>query len=446
MYITPGAGYAQQMTASPTIVVEPGCVRLDERFSVRLTGFQPGRKVTVRTRMPLDGHVWEARAVVRTDADGAADLDEQAPLAGTYGQADVMGLLWSAERVGEHPVASDRTRTDGNVSLTATLDGTTVASATIDRRFAAEGVARERVTDADLVAELFQPPGDGPHPGVLLLGGSGGGFPSRRAASLLASRGFAVLALAYFGVRDLPPRLVGVPLASVERAVDWLATHEQVREDPLGVVGWSRGGELALLTGTRCDRVRTVVGYVPSTVVFQGNALTGDPGSAWIDDGDDHPYVPLDTPLGFRSHVAVRWLRGQPVATRPLFERGLRAAAEQRVAAATIPVEEISGPLLLITGDDDRVWPADTLATRAMARLDGRDYPHRYDHLQIPRAGHDIRVPIHPTTERAIRRMPLPGRPLRLHMGGTPAGYARADARAWEATLDTLSAGLPVDP
>jgi hypothetical protein len=38
--------------------------------------------------------------------------------------------------------------------------------------------------------------------------------------------------------------------------------------------------------------------------------------------------------------------------------------------------------------------------------------------------------------------MPLPGRSLRLAMGGTPAGYARADAEAWAATLDTLGRGL----
>jgi len=423
------------------LVVEPAACLLDERFAGRLTGFPPRRRVTVRARMPLDGHVWESRAIVRTDGEGRADLDEQPPCSGTDGQADAMGLVWSMERVAERPAAVDRTRTDGNVSLWATIDDTVLATATVERRFAAAGVTRTRVDHPDLVADLFEPPDDGPHPGVLLLGGSSGGFPSRRAASLLASRGFAVLALAYFGLPDLPERLVEVPLEYVEQAVTWLADHSTVVPSPLGVVGWSRGGELALHVGSRLDRVRTVVAYAPPTVSFQGNALFEDPGAAWTGDGDSLPYVPLDRPPGFRTRIALDWLRGEPLAIRPLFERGLARTSRERVRQATIPVEEIGGPILLVTGGDDRTLPADAFATRAMARLDAADYSRPYEHLLTPAAGHDIKVPYHPTTERAIRSTGFPG--LRLAQGGTPAGYARADARAWEWTVETLRTGLP---
>ncbi|MFB6083187.1 MAG: acyl-CoA thioesterase/bile acid-CoA:amino acid N-acyltransferase family protein [Halorientalis sp.] len=435
------------MADSPRIAVDPARPLVDERFAVRLAGFPPRRRVTVRARMPLDGALWEARATVRTGDDGAADLDAQRPLAGTYRRADAMGLVQSAERVGDRPASRERTRTDGNVSLTATLGGQRVASATVERRFRREGVTVERADHRDLVARLYEPPaesasGDGHYPGVVLLGGSGGGFPSRRVATLLASRGYAVLALAYFGREDLPDRLVGVPLEYVERAVEWFADRERVRSDPLGVVGRSRGGELALLAATRFDRLRTAVGYAPSAVTFQGNRLLTDPGSAWTAGGEDLPYVPLARPPGFRVRTVSRWVRGRPLPLRPLFERGLTGADDARLRRATIPVEEIGGPLLLVTGDDDRVWPADRLATRAMARLDAREYPHPYDHLQVPGAGHDITVPYHPTTERATRSFPLPGRALSLDMGGTPAGYARADATAWEWTLATLDRGL----
>ncbi|MFD1586823.1 acyl-CoA thioester hydrolase/BAAT C-terminal domain-containing protein [Halorientalis brevis] len=430
------------MARPSRLVVDPTTPLVDERFTVRLAGFPPNRRVTVRARMPLDGAVWESRAVVRTDDEGRTDLDEQTPLDGTYDRADAMGLVWAARRTGDRPTAANRTKTDGNVSITAALEGTVVATATVERRFAADGVTSESVADPELVAELYQPPGDGPHPGVLLLGGSSGGFPSRRAASLLASRGFAVLALAYFGVSSRPRNLLGLPLEYVDRAVDWLVADERVRDLPLGVVGWSRGGELALLTGARRDPVQTVVAYVPSTVVFQGNALTGDPGSAWTVNGEGHPYVPLEQPPGFRTRAALRWLRGRPLSVRPLFERGLDAAPAARLAAATIPIEETGGPILLVTGDDDRVWPADRLATRAMARLDAHEYPHDYTHLQLPGAGHDVKVPFHPTSERATRPMRFPGRSLGLDMGGTPAGYASADEQAWNAMLETLRTGL----
>lgn len=435
------------MDDSPRLVVDPDRTLVDERFSVRLVGFPPRRRVTVRARMPLDGGLWESEATVRTDDDGTADLDAQRPLAGTYGPADAMGLVWSAERVGARPAPRERTRTDGNVSLTATVGERRVASATVERRFQRPGVTVTPVDHPELVARLYEPPANsasdgGCHPGIVLLGGSSGGFPSRRVASLLASRGYTVLALAYFGHDGLPDRLVEVPLASVETAVEWFAGHERVRPEPLGVVGWSRGGELALVAATRCERLRTAVGYAPSTVTFQGNVLLSDAGSAWTVDGDPLPYVPLARPPGFRLQAVARWLRGRALSVRPLFERGLARAGDERIHAATVPVEAVGGPVLLVTGDDDRVWPADRLATRAMARLDAHDYPYACDHLRVPGAGHDIKVPYHPTTERATRPVPFPGRPLALDMGGTPAGYATADVRAWERTLATLDRGL----
>ena len=123
------------MDDSPRIVVDPVRPLVDERFSIRLAGFPPRRRVTVRARMPLDGGLWESRATVRTDGDGAVDLDSQRPLAGTYGVADAMGLLWSAERIGDRPAPRERTRTDGNVSVTATVGGRHVGSTTVERRF-----------------------------------------------------------------------------------------------------------------------------------------------------------------------------------------------------------------------------------------------------------------------------------------------------------------------
>lgn len=48
--------------------------------------------------------------------------------------------------------------------------------------------------------------GGGPFPGVIDMFGTAGGLTLYRAA-LLASRGFAALALAFFNFDDLPPNL-----------------------------------------------------------------------------------------------------------------------------------------------------------------------------------------------------------------------------------------------
>lgn len=67
----------------------------------------------------------------------------------------------------------------------------------------------------------------GPFPGIIDLFGSGGGLCEYR-ASLLARRGFAVLALAYFRFEDLPEYLNDVSLDYFEEAVDFMLQHSKV--------------------------------------------------------------------------------------------------------------------------------------------------------------------------------------------------------------------------
>ena len=169
---------------------------------------------------------YHSAASFRADAQGAVDVATQAPLpdtthdpqpsSATYNAPDVMGLFWSMAltRGSEcFPRIDSRLRGlrhPGQMTLTASVAGTAVASATIERRFVDPAVTRILVRDQGLVGTLFLPAGPGPHPGVLSWGGSSGGYSESQAA-LLASHGFAALALAYFGVSPLPENLLEHP-------------------------------------------------------------------------------------------------------------------------------------------------------------------------------------------------------------------------------------------
>src|SRR5205823_7722084 len=114
-----------------------------------------------------------------------------------------------------------------------------------------------------------------PRPGVLVLGGSDGGIPSHLAATL-ASEGFTCLALAYFGIAGLPRHLAEIPLEYVETALMWLGEQPLVAGTRVGVIGASRGAELALLAAASFpDRIGAVIAYAPSSVVFAGIDLRG---------------------------------------------------------------------------------------------------------------------------------------------------------------------------
>jgi pimeloyl-ACP methyl ester carboxylesterase len=53
-------------------------------------------------------------------------------------------------------------------------------------------------------------------------------------------------------------------------------------------------------------------------------------------------------------------------------------AHEPSVGPATIRVERIQGPVLLISGRADRIWPSERLADIAFQRLQAHAFPHHY--------------------------------------------------------------------
>lgn len=109
--------------------------------------------------------------------------------------------------------------------LSAEVDGVSVTTANVQRRWASPGVEVTPVRELGLVGEFYRPPsGADPVPAVLVVGGSEGGLGRGGAykAAGLASHGLAALALAYFGAEGLPRHLsligVGVLPDGIELA------------------------------------------------------------------------------------------------------------------------------------------------------------------------------------------------------------------------------------
>jgi dienelactone hydrolase len=195
-------------------------------------------------------------------------------------------------------------------------------------------------------------------------------------------------------------------------------------------MGGARGGELALLLGATFADFKAVVGYVPSGIVHAGISGGGLREArrrpAWTYGGHAVPFV--------SSRDASRMEdvppSPEPLALTPIFLRALEDHAA--VEAAEIPVERINGPVLLISGQDDQMWPSPVLAEIAMKRLAAHHHPYDYRHLSYPGAGHLIGPPGLPATVRASLH-PLAGRSLAF--GGNPKDNAAAAADSWPKVL-----------
>jgi hypothetical protein len=147
----------------------------------------------------------------------------------------------------------------------------------------------------------------------------------------------------------------------------------------------------------------------------------------WSLNGRPLPFLPLavEQPHTTDSEEA-------PVSFRPIFDEALQDM--EAVEGAAIPVERIDGPVLLISGQADAMWPSPLMCRWMMERLSYHNHPHRRKHLSYPDAGHTIGIPYRPTTVTEHR---TPSGAL-LQFGGTAAGNAHAEADSWPRVLQFL--------
>lgn len=54
---------------------------------------------------------------------------------------------------------------------------------------------------------------------------------------------------------------------------------------------------------------------------------------------------------------------------------------EEAVKKAEIQVENINGPVLIISGNDDDQWPATSMSNRIMERLKEHNFKHYKEHI-----------------------------------------------------------------
>lgn len=419
------------------LTVTPADALIDVPRRIAVTGLAPDTLVTLSAQTRRAGGIlWDSQATFMADAQGRVDLTRDAPVGGDYAEVAAMGLLW-----GQHPAGAAGAEVFADDVMQPLL--TTLCAETTDgdraevpliQRFAAAGVTRRDIRDDGLVGTLFTPATPGSHPAVMVLNGSSGGINEARGA-LLASHGYQALALGYFKAPGLPPFITETPLEYFETGLHWARRNLQPAHGFVAVSGQSRGGELALLLGaTWPDLVSAVIAYVPGAMVH-GAQGAGDParggwqGATWTRHRQPLPHL-------WQGNSAVHWHPwagdAPPDRHHSVFFEGLKDRA--LAARARIPVERIAGPVLLISGRDDRAWPSSLYSRMVVASL--RGHPQTVRHLDFDDAGHAINLPFVPSTQ--ISR-PHPVSKVPFTTGGTASGNARADAGSWAGVLAFLA-------
>lgn len=216
------------------------------------------------------------------------------------------------------------------------------------------------IQTTQLSGVLYQPARRQPSAAIVVLGGSGGRLNTVY-PEILAEQGFVVLALAYFKAPGLPATLDEVPIETVSRALDFLEQLPEVdKRAGFGILGVSRGSELALLAAAYDQRIRAAAAIVPSSVAWHGQ--TGP--TAWTVDAQ-----PVSS-LSFARR-----------SEQPILIRAQQALSTAPANQAQLPVERINGPLLLVSASQDHIWPSTAMARQLVERLETHGFAYPVNHL-----------------------------------------------------------------
>jgi len=368
--------------ARPAVSITPGRSLPDDSLAIRITHLAAGPASIGIRSTDSAGFGWASSATFRVGTDGTLDLATATARSGSYRGVWPMGLLVTMKPIQHDPDGAYVWTTFHRLRFELTVEqrGRQVAEQTFARGFPG-GLTERRLSVANdgLTGVFYAPRRTRGHAGVVIFGGSEGGFHTLVGA-LLAARGYPTLSLAYFRAPGLPETLEHIPLEYFAKAITWLAGQPQVDPARIAVGGISYGSAAALLLAVHYPQlVHAVIASVPTNVSLCG--ISGNPpactGYAWTFDGRPVPHT---------SQF------GNPAPTD--------------VPAAVIPVEQITAPIFLDCAGRDEEWPSCPYARAIVARLASHHSSTRHVLYTFPAAEHFLGafVPYEPgfgTTETA---------------------------------------------
>ncbi|MEQ9412440.1 MAG: acyl-CoA thioester hydrolase/BAAT C-terminal domain-containing protein [Cyclobacteriaceae bacterium] len=226
--------------------------------------------------------------------------------------------------------------------------------------------------------------GEGDNQPLLVgLGGSEGGnawtsdrWKAKRDEFI--DKGYAFLAVGYFGAKDTPEVLDRISIDALYKAIIDVSTNPKIDGNRIALIGGSKGAELALLLASYYPDITGVIALVPSYCSFPALTLTAST-SSWTYKGEEVPYVPMP------------W-----AAVPSAIKQDLRSAFsimledKEEVEKALIKVENINGPILLLSAKNDEMWPSTEMSNEVVARLQQKGFEYPYQHIAIDGGHTDV--------------------------------------------------------
>nr|XP_055046672.1 peroxisomal succinyl-coenzyme A thioesterase-like isoform X1 [Misgurnus anguillicaudatus]XP_055046673.1 peroxisomal succinyl-coenzyme A thioesterase-like isoform X1 [Misgurnus anguillicaudatus] len=418
-----------EMGKSPILSVQPSRGLVDEMFQIVIMNLLPNQEVTLHSlHQSEDKDFWEAFGHYISDEHGTVTVSKDESLGGTYEGTEPMGLLWSMRPVpGSRsglrlrkkdvlsPMVVHISLYSGHLSE-GFRQQTALATSVTERWYIAPGVQRVDVREKGVRGTLFLPPGPGPYPGVMDLWGGGGGLVEYRSA-LLASHGFASMALEYMNPNE--QKTTDIDASYFKEAYKILQNHPKVQKDRLAMLGLCFGGSVAL----------NLVAY--SKIVKP---------QCCVCISSSH-FIPFEKSLfeifeEMKRNVHEMRVNGDNQFININFIPSIPSDLTLKV-----DVGKIKCPLLLVNGGDDKNCPSVESAEDMKEIMKNAGNLHLLEVLTYPGAGHLIEPPYTPHIH-ASNFIFQGGDKVLMVWGGQTKPHANAQEDAWKKILAFLQKHL----
>lgn len=205
---------------------------------------------------------------------------------------------------------------------------------------------------------LFQSENSGT--AMIVVTDSDGGIKwAKEISKVFCDNGISCLAVAYWKEKNLPKSLSLIPIEIIAEAADYLKNRGYAK---IGVYGFSKGAEFALLAASHFPQISFVIAVSPACCVFEG----------------------------IKTSIIKNLIKYREFG----FARQYRAVLSQnKNEDNTIKVENINAPILLISAENDAQWCSKLMVELVAKRLQENNFAFNYHH-EIYRTASHILCPV----------------------------------------------------
>ena len=242
-----------------------------------------------------------------------------------------------------------------------------------------KGISINEIDSNEIYSKLISNSKNLERPIVVVVPGSGGSYMPDEHLFGLVQGGYDVLSIAYVGKQGLPKKIEHIPLEYLEKIL--LVTKERFPDRKIVLLGISKGAEYVLTFASKFNLADGIICYSPSSFILPNHVdlkKNEIQKSSWTLNGKEIPFAKL---ADFSDEAGMVTYKKY---ITPIFND------IEKLNKSRIKVENIKCDLLLLSGENDMVWPSTKMANLIQSKISESSSSINVTHKSYKDCGHQF--------------------------------------------------------